>query len=84
MSLYDEAEREMFVAKGLGVYEGIKGDVQAEHLGEIVAIHPETGEYFVGKTLVKTNEKAYSVDRDAWFLFVRIGDPGVHIPLRAW
>ena len=54
------------------------------HHGEIVAIRPETGEYFVGQKLLKAKEQARAADRDAWYLFVRIGEPDAHIPLQAW
>ena len=84
MSIYDEAQRGAFIAKGLEVYERLKEELEARHHGEIVAIRPETGEYFVGKKLLKAEEQARSADRDAWYLFVRIGEPDAHIPLQAW
>ena len=84
MSLYDEHERATFIARGLEAYERIKGKLEAEHQGEIVAIRPETGEHFVGRTLTKANQEAFAADGDAWYLFVRIGEPDAHIPLHAW
>ena len=84
MNLYDKAERETFIAKGLEVYERIKGELEPEYNGEIVAIHPETGEYFVGRTLNRADERAFASDQDAWYLFVRIGEPDAHIPLWTW
>jgi len=84
MNLYDKLEREAFIAKGLEVYERIKGELEEKHKGEIVAIRPATGEYFVGKTLNKADEKAFAANRDAWYLFVRVGEPEAHIPLQVW
>ena len=84
MSLYDKAERQTFVEKGLEIYDGIASELERDHSGEIIAICPETGAYFVGGTLNQADDLAYQAMPDAWYLFVRIGDRTAHLPLQSW
>ena len=84
MSLYDKAERQTFIEKGLEIYDGIASKLEGDHSGGIVAICPETGAHFVGGTLNQANDLAYQAMPDAWYLFVRIGDRTAHLPLQSW
>lgn len=84
MSLYDKDERQAFIDKGLETYDRVTAEMEADHSGEIVAICPETGNYFVGETLNQANGLAYQAAPDTWYLFVRIGDRGAHLPLQCW
>ena len=46
------AELQNFVQTAEGVYESrLRSFLEPEHQGEFVAIHPDTGEYFLGQTL---------------------------------
>jgi hypothetical protein len=82
-ALYKDKEaRGAFIAKGKDVFEEIKGKLEGQ--GGIVAIEPESREYFVGKTLGAANDAAFAKYPDAWVYFVRIGEPEAAMPLRTW
>jgi hypothetical protein len=82
--MYDRDERKAFIAKGQEVYGKLKGELEPVHDGEIVAIHPNSGDHFVGKTLNEADEKAFSKRPDEWLYFVRIGSPEAALPLKTW
>jgi hypothetical protein len=82
--MYDKSEREEFVTKGKAVYDRLRGDLEPAHEGEIVAIHPDTGEHFLGKTLNEADEKAFAKHPDEWLYFVRIGAAEASLPLKTW
>jgi len=82
--MYDMAERAEFIAKGQEVYEKLKGELQSAHEGEMVAIHPESGDHFLGKSLNRADEKAFAKYPDQWLYFVRIGSPEAALPLKTW
>jgi hypothetical protein len=82
--MYDRDERKAFIAKGQEVYGKLKGELEPAHDGEIVAIHPDSGDHFVGKTLNEADEKAFSKRPDEWLYFVRIGSPEAALPLKTW
>jgi predicted ribonuclease toxin of YeeF-YezG toxin-antitoxin module len=74
--------REAFITRGKKAYEKIKDEL-ADKEG-VVAIHPDSGDYFVGKTLGTANAAAYEKHPDQWVYFVRLEDPGAAIPLPTW
>ncbi|HUS69452.1 MAG TPA: hypothetical protein VM075_01575 [Anaerolineae bacterium] len=82
--MYDKAHREEFITKGEAVYDRLKDSLEPAHEGEIVAIHPESGEHFLGKTLNEADEKAFAKHPDEWLYFVRIGSADASLPLKAW
>jgi hypothetical protein len=82
--MYDKAQREEFIAKGKEVYEKLKDDLEPAHAGEIVAIDPESGDHFLGKTLNEADENAFAKCPDQWLYFVRIGSPEASLPLKTW
>jgi len=84
MSLYDKAERQAFIDKGLEIYDRVASELEGEHSGGIVAIDPESGAYFVGETLNQADALAYQASPNAWYLYVRIGDRNSHLPLQSW
>jgi hypothetical protein len=61
-------------------------DLKAELEGQtgVVAIEPESGEYFVGPTLGKANAAAYAKYPDVWVYFARLDDLGSAIALPTW
>lgn len=61
-------------------------ELQAELAGEdgVVAIEPESGEYFVGATLGKADAAAYARYPDKWVYFVRLDDLEAAIALPTW
>jgi len=83
MAMYqDKAVREAFIAKAKEVFERIKGELEGQE--GIVAIEPESGDYFVGKTLGKANDAAFQKHPDKWLYFVRLDNPEAALPLRTW
>ncbi len=60
--------------------------LRAELAGQagVVAIEPESGEYFVGSTLGKADAAAYAKYPDVWVYFVRLDDPQAAIALPTW
>ena len=73
-----------FAEKGKEIYGRLQGELEPAHAGEIVAIDPESGDYFLGATLGKANDAAYQKYPDRWIYFVRIGTPTAAIALRTW
>ena len=61
-------------------------EIQAELEGQagVVAIEPESGDYFVGATLGKADAAAYEQYPDAWVYFVRLDKPEAAIALPTW
>jgi hypothetical protein len=60
--------------------------LEAELQGQtgVVAIEPESGEYFVGATLGKANDAAFEKHPDKWVYFARLDDPEAAITLPTW
>jgi hypothetical protein len=83
IALYKDKEtRGTFIAKGKEVFEEIKGKLEGQE--GVVAIEPESGEYFVGKTLGAANDAAFAKYPDGWMYFVRLDDPEAAMPLATW
>ena len=61
-------------------------ELQAELAGEdgVIAIEPESGEYFVGATLGKADAAAFARYPDKWVYFVRLDEPEAAIVLPTW
>jgi len=82
-TLYKDKEaRGAFIARSKEIFEGIKDELEGQD--GIVAIEPESGNYFVGKTLGAANDAAFAKYPDAWMYFVHLGDPEAAMPLRTW
>jgi hypothetical protein len=47
--------------------------------GMIVAIEPETGEWFLGKNVVEALKNARQKHSEGIFYFVRVGYPSAHV-----
>jgi hypothetical protein len=80
----DKNARAAFVAKGKETFERIKGDLEGQEGAVIVAIEPESGDYFVGETLGQANRAAFEHSPDRWFYFARVDNPEAAIPLPTW
>lgn len=52
--------------------------LEEKYKGMIAAIYPESGEYFLGKTLIEAVEAARERYPQKTFYFVRIGYPYAH------
>jgi hypothetical protein len=83
MDMYrDKATREAFAAKAKEVYEKIKGELEGKE--GLVAIEPESGDYFVGETLGQANDAAFAKYPDYWVYFMRMDNPEAAMPLKTW
>lgn len=77
----EEAARQAFIDQSKDVFEEIKGEVEG---AAVVAIEPQSGDYFVGETLGQANRAAYERYPDQWVYFVRVDDVTAAIPLPTW
>ena len=59
-------------------------EAKLEGQSGVVAIEPESGDYFVGATLGKANDAAYAKYPDGWIYFVRLDNKEAAIPLPTW
>jgi hypothetical protein len=80
----DKAARAAFIAKGKEAFEGIKGELEGQEGAVVVAVEPESGDYFLGETLGQADRAAYEQYPDQWVYFVRVDDPEAAIPLPTW
>jgi hypothetical protein len=60
--------------------------VLAELAGKtgVVAIEPESGEYFIGATLGKADAAAFAKYPDKWVYFARLDNPEAAIAMPTW
>lgn len=71
------ADRDL-VPKGKEIYAAIKDELEKEHKGEIIAINVDTGDYFLGKSVIEAGDKGREKYPEAIFYFARIGYRAVH------
>jgi hypothetical protein len=74
---------ESVLAKGKEIYLKIKDQLEPNHNGKIVAIDVDSGEYFVGDTLLEANDKAREKYLNKQLYFARIGTD-VAMAIRVW
>lgn len=80
----DREARAAFIAKGEAVFENIRGELEGQEGAVIVAIEPESGDYFVGETLGRADRAAFEQYPDRWMYFARVDNPEAAIPLPTW
>jgi len=80
----DKDARDAFIAKGKEVFEGIKEELKGQDGAVVVAIQPDSGDYFVGETLGRANRAAFEQYPDRWVYFVRVDNAEAAIPLPTW
>jgi hypothetical protein len=68
-----------FAKKGREIYERLQKSLEAQYLGKIVAIDVETGEYFLGDTVIDAGKKGREKYPKKVFHFIRVGFPAVHV-----
>lgn len=72
-------EIEEFVARAKQIYRNRLASVlEPEHDGEIVAIIPETGLYFLGADEIDASNSAREAGYDGPFYFSRVGSDYTH------
>jgi len=73
-------DTDFLVEKGEKIYNDVlKKKLESTYKGKIVAIEPDSGDYFVDNSTVGAIEKAQKKYPDKTFYLVRIGYPAVHI-----
>jgi hypothetical protein len=50
----------------------------------VIALEPESGEYFIGPTLGKADAAAYVKFPDKWLWFARLDNPAAALALATW
>ena len=80
----DKSARKVFVTRGRKRLEEIQEALEGQEGAVIVAIEPESGDYFVGETLGKANAAAFEQYPDQWVYFARVDNPEAAIPLPTW
>ena len=73
------AERHTARTRAKAIYETLRGTLEAQCQGKIVAIEVESGEYFVGETVLEAGKKARVKHHDKVFHFFRVGFPTVYV-----
>ncbi|NOT54049.1 MAG: hypothetical protein HOP18_05545 [Deltaproteobacteria bacterium] len=66
-------------AQANAIYEAIKGDLASRYKGQIVAIEVESGEHFVGKTVLEAATAARVKHPHKQFQFFRLGSSTVYV-----
>ncbi|MFW6082540.1 MAG: hypothetical protein ACOC8C_00655 [Chloroflexota bacterium] len=80
----DRDARREFIARSKEVFEAIKERLETEQDAVVVAIEPQSGDHFVGKTLGQANAAAFEQHPDQWVYFVRLDNSEAAIPLPTW
>jgi len=78
----DNKARAAFEAKAKTLLKGLLPKLEGQT--GIVAIEPESGDYFVGATLGRADAAAYAKYPDQWVYFVRLDNPEAAIALATW
>ncbi len=78
----DKKVRAEFEAKATARFEELRPKLEGQ--SGIIAIEPESGDYFIGATLGKANDAAYAQYPDQWLYFVRLDNPEAAIALPTW
>lgn len=62
------------------------GELEEEIAGleGVIALEPESGDFFVGATLGKANNAAFERYPDRWLYFARLDNLEAAIPLPTW
>jgi len=78
----DKKVRAEFDAKAKARFQELQSELEGQ--AGVVAIEPESGDYFVGATFGKADAAAYERYPDRWVHFVRLDDPEAAITLPTW
>jgi glutathione S-transferase len=78
----DKSVKAAFEAKARARLEELQAEL-ADQVG-VVAIEPESGEYFVGATLGKADAAAYGKYPDVWVYFARLDNLEAALALPTW
>jgi hypothetical protein len=66
-------------ARARSIYEKVQRELGASFKGQIVAVEPESGEYFVGPTIGEATAAARARHPSRPLHFFRVGFPSVYV-----
>jgi hypothetical protein len=78
----DKKVRAAFEAKAKARLEELGAELEGK--SGVVAIEPESGEYYVGATLGKANDAAFAAHPDRWVYYARLDDWEAAVALPTW
>ena len=78
----DKQAKAAFEAKARARLEELKAEMEGQT--GVVAIEPESGDFFIGSTLGKANAAAYTEHPDVWLYFARLDDTEAALALPTW
>jgi hypothetical protein len=78
----DKRVKADFEARAKARLEEIQADLEGK--AGVVAIEPESGEYFIATSLGKANDAAFAKYPDRWLYFARLDNPHAAIALPTW
>ena len=78
MGIVAPVNKDRLVAKGEEVYQRVKEKLEPEQRGKIVAIEVESGDYFLGGSVIEAGKKARKKHPNKLFYFVKVGFPAVN------
>jgi hypothetical protein len=78
----DKKVKAQFEAKAKARWAELQGELASQ--AGVVAIEPQSGDYFVAPTLGKASAAAYEKYPDQWVYFVRLDNPEAAIALPTW
>ena len=78
----DKKVRAAFEAKARARLDELVPELQGQT--GVIAIEPESGDFFVGATLGKADAEAFAQYPDQWVYFVRLDNPAAAIALPTW
>ncbi len=78
----DKRARAEFEARAKGLLADLRAKM--DNQSGVIAIEPESGDYFIGATLGKADKAAFAKYPDRWLYFARLDDPDAAISLPTW
>lgn len=78
----DKKARSAFEARARVLLADLRSKLEVQT--GVIAIDPESGDYFLGATLGKADQAAFARYPDRWLYFARLDDPNAAISLPTW
>jgi hypothetical protein len=76
-STVEEIER--FIKQAKEIYrDRLAAKLEPAHTGEMVAIEPDTADFFLGEDEIQAAEHARAAGHEGPFYFLRVGSPYAH------
>jgi len=80
MDMIRTVNKNELVAQGQRIYETfLQEELESEHKGKVAAIEVESGDYFLGESVVEAAKKAREKYPEKLFYFAKVGSRAMHI-----